>query len=223
MDRLRNDTREAHIQEMEVKTDLLSEREVARTEALRRNSETDNMLKALFSNRLFIGALAFFVLCVGGSLLYQQHVERQTAMSIEERIKAIEDGVIQPPEGYRYVWADPGVLRLDENGNPILLREGEPFFEIVPCIGFAPTREEFRQYQQLQQDKVDAIKRGDDAEIDRLSQALRRFYEEHRGEIPSIAASGGTRGVDYTEETRKLLYAAYIEAGFDYLVPDEYR
>ena len=114
-------------------------------------------------------------------------------------------------------------LRLDENGNPILLREGEPFFEIVPCIGFAPTREEFRQYQQLQQDKVDAIKRGDDAEVDRLSQALRRFYEEHRGEIPSIAASGGTRGVDYTEETRKLLYAAYIEAGFDYLVPDEYR
>ena len=181
------------------------------------------MFKDLFSNRLFLGALACFVLCVAGSLLYQQHVERQTAMSIEERIKAIEDGVIQPPEGYRYIWADPGVLRLDENGNPILLREGEPFFEIVPCIGFAPTREEFRQYQQLQQDKVDAIKRGDDAEVDRLSQALRRFYEEHRGEIPSIAASGGTRGVDYTEKTRKLLYAAYIEAGFDYLVPDEYR
>ena len=69
------------------------------------------MFKDLFSNRLFLGALACFVLCVAGSLLYQQHVERQTAMSIEERIKAIEDGVIQPPEGYRYIWADPGVLK----------------------------------------------------------------------------------------------------------------
>ena len=37
------------------------------------------MLKDLFRNRLFIGALAFFVLCVGGSLLYRQHVEREGA------------------------------------------------------------------------------------------------------------------------------------------------
>ncbi len=35
------------------------------------------MLKDLFQNRLFIGALAFFVLCVGGSLLYMQHVAQQ--------------------------------------------------------------------------------------------------------------------------------------------------
>ncbi len=37
------------------------------------------MLKDLLSNRLFIGALALFVLCVGGSLLYMQHVEQQGA------------------------------------------------------------------------------------------------------------------------------------------------
>ena len=42
------------------------------------------MLKDLFSNRLFIGALAFFVLCVGGSLLYMQHVEKQTAKALAE-------------------------------------------------------------------------------------------------------------------------------------------
>ena len=50
------------------------------------------MLKALFSNRLFIGALAFFVLCVAGSLLYQQHVERQSARELvetQERIKVL--------------------------------------------------------------------------------------------------------------------------------------
>lgn len=37
------------------------------------------MLKALFQNRLLIGALAFFVLCVGGSQLYMWHVEREGA------------------------------------------------------------------------------------------------------------------------------------------------
>ena len=37
------------------------------------------MLKDLFSNRLFIGALAFFVLCIVGSLLYMRHVERTGA------------------------------------------------------------------------------------------------------------------------------------------------
>lgn len=43
------------------------------------------MLANIFSNRLFIGALAFFVLCVVGSLLYMQHVEHQTAREFAER------------------------------------------------------------------------------------------------------------------------------------------
>ena len=42
------------------------------------------MLKDLFQNRLFIGALAFFVLCVGGSLLYMQHVAQQGAEELTE-------------------------------------------------------------------------------------------------------------------------------------------
>ncbi len=42
------------------------------------------MLKDLFENRLFIGALAFFVLCVGGSLLYMQHVAQQGAEELAE-------------------------------------------------------------------------------------------------------------------------------------------
>ena len=40
------------------------------------------MIKDLFSNRLFIGALAFFILTVGGSLLYMQHVKQQTAREL---------------------------------------------------------------------------------------------------------------------------------------------
>ncbi|MYH80006.1 hypothetical protein F4009_11605 [Candidatus Poribacteria bacterium] len=52
------------------------------------------MLKDLFSNRLFIGALVFFIFCVVGSLLYQQHVERQAAEALAEaqaRVKAFNE------------------------------------------------------------------------------------------------------------------------------------
>jgi hypothetical protein len=59
-----------------------------------KNNEVFNMVKNLFSNRLFIGALAFFVLCVGGSLLYQQHVEKQSARDLAEtqaRVKAFNE------------------------------------------------------------------------------------------------------------------------------------
>ena len=52
------------------------------------------MFKNLFSNRLFIGALAFFILCVVGSLLYWQHVEKQSARELAEtlaRVKAFNE------------------------------------------------------------------------------------------------------------------------------------
>lgn len=52
------------------------------------------MLKALFSNRLFLGALAFFVFCVSGSLLYMQHVSKQSARELaetQERIKELTE------------------------------------------------------------------------------------------------------------------------------------
>ena len=63
------------------------------------------MFKHLFSNRLFIGAVAFFVLCVGGSLLYMQSVKQQTAREMagtEERIKQLtekQNPTAKVPEG----------------------------------------------------------------------------------------------------------------------------
>ena len=52
------------------------------------------MLKELFSNRLFIGALAFFILSVVGGTLYILHVEKQGA----EELATDEDPVKQPTE-----------------------------------------------------------------------------------------------------------------------------
>ena len=54
------------------------------------------MLKNLFSNRLFIGALAFFVLMVVGSTLYLQHVEKQSARA-NERLKVLTEKQQQQP------------------------------------------------------------------------------------------------------------------------------
>ena len=42
------------------------------------------MLKDVFSNRLFIGALAFFVLCVGGSLFYSHHETQKGEAGLAE-------------------------------------------------------------------------------------------------------------------------------------------
>lgn len=52
------------------------------------------MFKDLFSNRLFIGVLAFFVLMIVGGILYLQHVERQGQIALErtpEALKRLEE------------------------------------------------------------------------------------------------------------------------------------
>ena len=48
------------------------------------------MLKDLFSNRLFIGALAIFIFCVGGSLLYMQHVTQKGEKELAETQAHVE-------------------------------------------------------------------------------------------------------------------------------------
>ena len=40
------------------------------------------MLKQLLTNRLFIGALAFFVIFVVGCVLYLRHVEREAQQGV---------------------------------------------------------------------------------------------------------------------------------------------
>ena len=49
------------------------------------------MLKDLFRNRLFVGALAFFIFCVVGGLLYMRHVEQQGAEYAAETRKRVAE------------------------------------------------------------------------------------------------------------------------------------
>ena len=48
------------------------------------------MFRDIFTNRLFIGALAIFIFCVGGSLLYMQHVDHQGAEDQKETKARVE-------------------------------------------------------------------------------------------------------------------------------------
>lgn len=201
------------------------------------------MLKNLFSNRLFLGALAFFILCVGGSLLYQQHVYKETdkalaetkafqqwwkarqenppsdatetpksefveavevgaspvndpsvdeaenenvpdfwSLPVEERQRIFDQFYLQrglkpPPKGYKYRWKEIGVPLLDENGNPVLQKEGEPLVEIKMGIGFAPTLEEYERYKQLREDYEWADTRGEVAKADRLAAEIKALED----------------------------------------------
>ncbi len=53
------------------------------------------MFRDIFTNRLFIGALAIFIFCVGGSLLYMQHIDQHSAR--EERPKQLTEQENRPP------------------------------------------------------------------------------------------------------------------------------
>ncbi len=247
------------------------------------------MLANIFTNRLFIGALAFFVLCVGGSLLYMQYVKTQRVKVISESedfqqwwterntppqtgtaevVKSDEarqasEGVVEPaviaaptdepetdntpdfwslspevrqqifdqfyhqrglnppPKGYEYVWKDIGVVLLDENGDPVLKKEGEPWVTVKYGIGFAPTLEEYERYEQLQEDLGWADSRGDVAESDRLRaeiEALEASVQRMRP-ISAMATAVGAEESSKMSRRRKEKYnAALREYDLEHLI-----
>ena len=71
------------------------------------------MLKELFSNRLFIGALAFFILSVVGGTLYISHVEKQGV----EELATDEDPVKQPTEKQQQPTAEAPVGDTSQGGH----------------------------------------------------------------------------------------------------------
>ncbi len=249
------------------------------------------MFKDLFSNRLFIGALAFFVLCVCGSLLYMQHVEKQTkkalaesedfqqwwherntaekpvaaevavsddaanasdseavgdsavvaaptdepetdntpdfwSLPVEERQRIIDQfyhqrGLNPPPKGYKYRWKEIGVPLLDENGDPVLQKEGEPWVEIRMEVGFAPTLEEYERYEQLQEDQGWAESRGDVAEANRLTaeiEALEASVQRVRPVHFMTSWVGAEAKAKASRRTKEKLDAALREHGLEHLI-----
>ena len=105
------------------------------------------MLKDLFRNRLFIGALAFFVLCVGGSLLYMQHVQQQSARETaahEERLKQLTDRETrQPTKGVSSVAAQTEQVGHFHSDGTFHAEQHDP---VEPPTLQAPQLQEYAQH-----------------------------------------------------------------------------
>ena len=144
-----------------------------------------------------------------------------------------------PPEGYTYIWDDDPqhelgkTARRDENGQPILLPEGDPIFSVKIELGFRPTPEQFARYEEVRKE-LDRLYGLDPERVQQLTAQLEQMEREYIGEIPAVYWSNYFP-TDWTEEqireaewrdlkaADRLAYDEYRKMGLDYLIPDEYR
>lgn len=135
----------------------------------------------------------------------------------------LQMGLKPPPRGYKYRWKSQGVPLLDENGNPLLLKIGEPDVRIQMQVGFAPTLEEYEKYNQLLDDQGWAEARGDVAEVDRLEaelDALEASVQRMRPFVMSISI-GDEAAAKASRAMKEKLDAALREHGLEHLIlPD---
>ncbi len=133
----------------------------------------------------------------------------------------IQHGLKPPPRGYQYRWKDINVPLLDENGNPVLHKIGEPIVDIQMRVDFAPTREEFERYNQLLEDQGWAEARGDFDEVERLSaeiEALEAAVQRVRPVHVMTSAVGDEAIAKSDRVTREKLNAALREHGLEHLI-----
>ena len=132
-------------------------------------------------------------------------------------------GLKPPPPGYRYRWKAENVPLLDENGDPVLHKIGEPEVHIKMGLGFAPTREELEEYEQLKRDMNLALASGDVAEKDRVLAKMEAFRASVRRMRPVHAGTLATNSEEKAKAhrvTREKLRAALREHGLGHLIPD---
>ena len=123
------------------------------------------MLREVFSNRLFIGALAFFILCVVGGTLYIAYIERQgiedVAPETEEPDAPLAEKPKPPPPGES---AESGHWHGDEwhsephetepavpavvNTAPAVPR-GEPFANFTPDLNDDPVTTAYKRLEYI--------------------------------------------------------------------------
>ena len=133
----------------------------------------------------------------------------------------IERGLPPPPPGYMYRWKARDVPLLDENGNPVLHKKDEPIVEIRMEIGFAPTLEEFKKYNELFDAQGWAEADGDTAEAERLKaemDALEASVQRMRPVHVMTSWIGAEAKSKASRVAREKLNAALREYGLAHLI-----
>ena len=134
-------------------------------------------------------------------------------------------GVEPPPEGYDYLWEAPHVVKRDENGEPILHKNGEPVIEISYQRGFAPTYEQYQRFKQLRAEALAAEAEGDFDTAQAARDEMKWIWDNAQGEVPAASSILATPVSVSVEETREIhrryikaaLDAAYQEIGLGYM------
>ena len=174
--------------------------------------------------RLYWGLTVLIVILFTSSVFLLTRRNTNTEMGYHERIYK-KYGVQPPPPGYAYRMSDPGVLRLDEDGNPILYKKGEAVFDIVIGIGFAPTYEQYQHYLHLIRLRDAARHAGNDNRADRLNAEIGQLKADAQGEIPVVSCSLGVpkhlaeaaiKKAD--RRASEIMKQAYIDMGLGYMI-----
>ena len=129
------------------------------------------------------------------------------AMSDEELAAAIAKinsynawppGALWPPEGYYYprggttILSDGDNIWLDDNGHPILKKNGTPFMEIVWSEGFRPPPDVYADYKALYKRYISVSAEGEvaAAERDGVKAEMAAVRKMYRGAVPGSFISG---------------------------------
>ncbi len=139
----------------------------------------------------------------------------------------IERGLDPPPPGYQYLWKDIDVPLLDEKGNPVLHKIGEPIVEIEIAKAFSPTAEEYERLKALDIEAGSQRIQGNTAKAEQLEAEYNELYSEVMRERP---VAGTTIWVAKTSEKerdpdkpdrimKEKLRSALVEQGFSDLIP----
>jgi len=100
-----------------------------------------------------------------------------------------EPNSLTAPEGYYYVSdGETENYYLDESGQPILTKKGEPFTTIDTYVGFAPTREVYNHYLELSTEYEEAKKSSNSLRASELKAEMDQIEKDSQGEVPVICS-----------------------------------
>ena len=145
------------------------------------------MFRDIFKNRLFIGALAFFVLCVAGSLLYMHH-EKQKRVEYEketqDRVRQWNDKQVGDTSEGGDFHADGNSWHAEPHDVPMKISEASTFTPLAFADGVHPTSvssnplfaDGVPEHLQCPKEYVGVYRREDEANI--RQRIPRSIYDE---------------------------------------------
>lgn len=185
------------------------------------------------TRKLYWGLAVFIIVIIGVAVILLIHTTdtkikepaNWTAHSTYFMRIYKKNGVDPPPQGYAYRMSEPGVLRLDENGDPILYKEGEAVFYIGIGIGFAPTFEQYQNYLHLIQLRDAERHAGNVNKADQLHAEIVQLKADAQGEIPIVSSSQAVpthlaeaAAKERSRRASKIMKEAYIDMGLGYMI-----